>query len=269
MHRTVSCVMTAELRDTNGAGRVVLAIAPATGPAPVEESLEVTVDGSTVGAGEIADELGGRLHVLDGVSDGRLEVRYQATVAGRIEPAPPAEIDLIRFLRPSRYCESDRLMGFARGEFDHLEGVALLDGVTQWVGQRVAYVSGSSRSTDGAVATLLGGQGVCRDFAHLVIALLRSCDIPARLAAVYAPGLSPMDFHAVAEAYVQGRWVAADATGLAPRSTMLRIATGRDAADTAFLTSMGCSLELLEMEVTATSDGLLPSDDALVAVQLT
>lgn len=265
----MSCVMVADLRASFGAGRVVLAITPATGSPPVTESLDVTLDGSAIAVREIADELGGRLQLLDGIRDGRLELRYEATVAGRTDPPPVEEIDLIRFLRPSRYCESDRLMGFARGEFGHLNDAALLEEVTRWVGRRVAYVAGSSRSTDGAVATLLGRQGVCRDFAHLVIALLRSCDIPARLAAVYAPGLSPMDFHAVAEAFVDGRWVAADATGLAPRSTMLRIATGRDAADTAFLTSVGCSLELLGLEVMATTDGLLPFDDPLLAVQLT
>lgn len=268
MHRTVSCVMAAELRECEGASRVVLAITPAAGPLMVTESLDVSIDGSMVTVRDIGDEFGGRLQVLDILGDGRLEVRYLATVAGRMDPAPVDEVDLIRFLRPSRYCESDRLMGFARGEFGHLEGAALLEEVTRWVGRRVAYVAGSSRSTDGAVATLLGRQGVCRDFAHLVIALLRSCDIPARLAAVYAPGLNPMDFHAVAEAFVDGRWVAADATGLAPCSTMLRIATGRDAAHTAFLTSIGCSLELLELEVMAISDGLLPFDDPRLAVQL-
>ena len=109
---------------------------------------------------------------------------------------------------------------------------------------RVAYIAGSSRSTDGAVTTLLSRQGVCRDFAHLVIAMLRACDMPARLVSVYAPGLQPMDFHAVAEALVDGEWLVADATTLAPRAAMLRIATGRDAADTAFLTSFGEAVTL-------------------------
>ena len=85
-----------------------------------------------------------------------------------------------------------------------MSGLSLLESVSSWVGQRVAYIAGSSRSTDGAVATLLARQGVCRDFADLVIALLRGCDTPARLVSVYAPGLQPMDFHAVAEAYIDG-----------------------------------------------------------------
>ena len=140
--------------------------------------------------------------------------------------------------------------------------------MSSWVGTRLAYVAASSRSTDGAVTTLLARQGVCRDFAHLVIAILRSCDTPARLAAVYAPGLSPMDFHAVAEAFVEGQWLVVDATGLAPRHAMLRIATGRDAADVAFLTSAGCCVDLSRLEVAATTDGSLPAEDPVLPVQL-
>ena len=88
------------------------------------------------------------------------------------------------------------------------------------------------------------GAGVCRDYSHLTIALLRALDTPARLVAVYAPGCDPMDFHAVTEVAVDGRWLAVDATTLAPRQSLLRIATGRDAADTAFLTNFGGHLLL-------------------------
>jgi len=114
---------------------------------------------------------------------------------------------------------------------------------------------------DTAVDTLLAGRGVCRDFAHLTIALCRAVGIPARLAAVYAPGLAPMDFHAVAEALVDGIWRAVDATLLAPRSSLVRIATGRDAADTAFLTVIGGTVELVGIQVGAVVDGTLPGDD--------
>jgi transglutaminase-like putative cysteine protease len=125
-----------------------------------------------------------------------------------------------------------------------------------WVAEELSYVSGSSRFTDGAVDTLLARRGVCRDYAHLLIALLRARDIPARLASVYAPGLSPMDFHAVVEAWVDGTWHLLDATGLAPRASMLRIATGRDATDTAFVSTVGGSLQLTRLTVTATVDAL-------------
>ena len=80
----------------------------------------------------------------------------------------------------------------------------ILGAVSSWVGRQLVYVSGSSLPTHGAVDTLLGGRGVCRDYAHLVVALLRARDVPARVAAVYAPGLQPMDFHAVAEASSTG-----------------------------------------------------------------
>ena len=80
--------------------------------------------------------------------------------------------------------------------------------------------------------TLLAGAGVCRDYAHLVVALLRAVNVPARLVSVYAPGVYPMDFHAVAEAFVEGQWRVVDATLLAPRQSLVRITTGRDTADT-------------------------------------
>lgn len=131
-----------------------------------------------------------------------------------------------------------------------------------WVHERIAYVSGSSTGTDSALDTLLARQGVCRDFAHLSIALLRALGVPARLAAVYAPGLSPMEFHAVCEALVDGAWWVVDATQLAPRQSLLRVATGRDAADTAFLTSFGAAVTLDAIEVTAVADDFALDDQA-------
>ena len=95
---------------------------------------------------------------------------------------------------------------------------------------------------------------MCRDFAHLVIAMLRARNVPARLVAVYAPGLSPMDFHAVVEAAIDGQWRVVDATTLAPRETLVRIATGRDASDTAFLTVQSGRADLVSMKVNATAD---------------
>jgi transglutaminase-like putative cysteine protease len=119
------------------------------------------------------------------------------------------------------------------------------------------------------VDTLLARQGVCRDYAHLVIALLRGLDVPARMASAYAPGLAPMDFHAVAEVAVDGHWRVVDATLLAPRATLVRIASGRDAADTAFLSTYGGGADLLEMNVTATVDGDLPGDDVTRLMSIT
>jgi transglutaminase-like putative cysteine protease len=266
MDRSVSCRFDAELA---GVSDLVLSVAVAEGVDASAESIEVTLDGAPVtGLVELVEEHGSRLHTASALGPGRLEVAYSASITGRAAPAPIDAIDLIRYTRPSRYCESDRLAPFARAEFGSLDGLDLVAAVSSWVGTRIAYISGSSRPTDGAVATLLAGQGVCRDFAHLVVAMLRGCDVPARLVSVYAPGLQPMDFHAVAEAFVEDRWVVVDATCLAPREAMVRIATGRDAADTAFLTTMGDRVDMGMLEVLAITEAPLPVDDVSVPVVL-
>jgi transglutaminase-like putative cysteine protease len=173
------------------------------------------------------------------------------------------------YLRPSRYAESDLLGDRAISEFGGIIGDAnLLEAVSSWVAGRLRYVAGSSGPTDGAIDTLRNGEGVCRDYAHLCVTFLRALNVPARLVAVYAPGLSPMDFHAVAEALVDGCWRVVDATRLAPRSSLVRIATGRDAADTAFLSNYGGSIALLQSTVTATIDGDLPIEDVSAQVTL-
>ncbi|WP_062288378.1 transglutaminase-like domain-containing protein [Demequina phytophila] len=262
MRRDVTASLTL---DATGPARMVLAIAVADGRA-AEESLTVTQDGAPLEPVEIADQHGTRLHSVD-VTAGRVEVRYEARVDGRSQAAVVEEIDPIRYLRPSRYCESDTLAPVAADEFAGLSGVELLAAVSSWVGTHLTYDGTSTDPTGGAAETLLSRRGVCRDFAHLVVALLRALDVPARVAAVYAPGLEPMDFHAVAEAMVDGRWLVVDATTLAPRSALVRIATGRDAADTAFLTTIGEPVELVAMEVTATAD-TLPEDDVREPVAL-
>ena len=99
---------------------------------------------------------------------------------------------------------------------------------------------------------------MCRDFAHLVVSLLRAKDVPTRLVAAYAPHLNPMDFHAVVEVAVGDEWLLLDATGRAPRRSMLRIATGRDAADTAYLASDGSALALTSVRVRAAASELAP-----------
>ena len=116
------------------------------------------------------------------------------------------------------------------------------------------------RHPDGARATLLSRRGVCRDYAHLVVAFLRALDVPARVVGVYAPGVKPMDFHAVAEAYVDDGWHVVDATALGPRESFVRIATGADAADIAFLSIHHGRAHVAAQEVTAVVDEL-PSDD--------
>lgn len=264
MHSTVSCHLTAEV------------LAPATldlqlavaGDGERDEQLSITCDGRPLQPAELVGPSGGRVHVLQAPA-GRLEVSYRCSLEADAAPAPPAPLDRAAHLRPSRYAESDRLAALAAAEFGAAtDPAALLRDVSEWVSSRLAYVPGSSRGTDGAVDTVLAGAGVCRDYAHLVVALLRARDVPARVASVYAPGLSPMDFHLVVEALVEGVWWVADATRLAPRRSLLRIATGRDAADTAFLSSYGGVVRLDGLEVSAVVDGDLPSEDLDALVQL-
>jgi transglutaminase-like putative cysteine protease len=209
-----------------------------------EETIAMTLDDHEVQWRQLSAPHGGRIWLVDAV-------------------------DELLYLRPSRYCESDRLIGFASRHFrDINEPHDVLAAVSSWVGTQLEYVSGSSGPTGGAVDTLLAARGVCRDYAHLAVALLRAMEIPARLAAVYAPGLAPMDFHAVAEACIGAAWYVVDGTLLAPRQSLVRIATGRDAADTSFLSSYGAPVSLGSMTVTATVEGDLPTDDVRTLAQL-
>ncbi|BBZ44256.1 putative transglutaminase-like protein [Mycobacterium parmense] len=234
----------------------------------VVESLAITRDGTEIEAREIIGKHGTRIHTLH-ADVGTVALSYWATVSGEADVEPVRDIDLITYLRPSRYAEADKFFGFAATEFGTCStSVKLLEEVSSWVGTRLDYVPGSSDPIDGATDTLLAGAGVCRDYAHLVIALLRALSVPARLAAVYAPGCQPMDFHAVAEAFVDGEWRVVDATCLSPRQSMLRIATGRDAADTAFLDNHKGAITLNSTTITAVVDGELPKDSVHQLVSL-
>ncbi|MCU1407857.1 MAG: transglutaminase family protein [Glaciihabitans sp.] len=263
MQRTVSAHIELDIR---GITNMVFSMSAATGASISNEKVQFALDGVDQEFTELADVHGGRLHQF--VTDkGRIVVDYFAQVSERQDPVATTELDLITYLRPSRYCQSDSLFPTARSEFSGLSGFDLLRAVTDWVWTRIAYVSGSSLPTDGATRTLLARQGVCRDFAHVTITMLRAMDVPARMVAVYAPGLSPMDFHAVVEAWIEGQWWVVDATRLAPRQSLLRISTGRDAADTAWLTSNWTDLAVKSLLVTVSADEL-PQDDHIQLVQL-
>ena len=245
-----------------------IAIAPHPGTT-VTESLSFVLDGNPIIANEVSGPHGNRIHVFP-AHVGNLQVSYDATILGNTYQAPVTDYDMSLYLRPSRYAESDKFYGFAATEFGDLaDSEELLEKVSAWVGSRLNYVPGSSDPIDGAVDTLLAGAGVCRDYSHLVVAMLRAVNVPARLVAVYAPGCDPMDFHAVAEAFVGGQWRVVDATCLAPRSTLVRIATGRDASDTAFLDNHKGAIVLNSTVVTAVVDGDLPNDDINQLVSLT
>ncbi|MCW2786629.1 MAG: transglutaminase family protein [Marmoricola sp.] len=249
--------------------QVELQIAVARTPGlEIVEKLSILHEDTELTTVEVPAAHGGRLHLVT-LPYGYSQVTYEARVSGTGEVPKASLADLSLYRRPSRYIESDTFGGFATAEFGGLQGAELLAAVSSWVGARLSYIPGSSGHTDSATDTLLSGAGVCRDYAHLVIAMLRGLRVPARLAAVYAPGCVPMDFHAVVEAYVEDQWYAVDASRLAPRPSLVRIATGRDAADTAFMTIVDGAADLDWSTVNAFIEGDLPADDftGLVALR--
>jgi transglutaminase-like putative cysteine protease len=228
--------------------------------APTTEQLTVLSGGRAIEPEEFEVD-GARVHRLE-LHEGPTTITYSAAAETGGAPRRVSPAEWAAALRPSRYCPSDQLEGFATTEFDRSRPRAeLVPAVADWVSRRLVYTAGASRPVDTAVDTLLMGQGVCRDYAHLTITLLRALEIPARLVAVYAPGLSPMDFHAVVEADVDGTWCVVDPTRLAPTSSLVRICSGRDAADTAFLSLFGGLARFETMTVTATTAGTLPAPD--------
>lgn len=265
MKRTVA----AELEITADAEcELELQIAVARVPGlEVTEELQIVTDQGRVEPVEVSVPHGGRLHLVT-LPAGSSHLTYEATIDGRAEAPGVDAADVSVFRRPSRYATSDTFGDFAVSEFGSVHDGDLLDAVSSWVGTHLDYVPGSSGPTDGATETLQQRKGVCRDYAHLVIAILRALSVPARLVAVYAPGCDPMDFHAVVEAHVAGGWHVVDATALAPRSSLVRIATGRDAADTAFMSTVRGLATLQSSTVTAVVDGQLPDDDLTQLVQI-
>jgi transglutaminase-like putative cysteine protease len=181
-------------------------------------------------------------------------VRYTATVDITHHLADPWTIgevpvhllppETMGYIYPSRYCQSDRLLRLAFNEFGQLgQGYQRVMAIRDWVTRHVAFTSNTTNGNTSALDTLVEQVGVCRDFAHLMIALCRACNIPARFATGtdYGadPALGPPDFHAYVEAYLGDRWYIFDPSGTAIPMAFVRFGTGRDAADVAFATIFG------------------------------
>ena len=199
---------------------------------------------------ELVEPSGNRLVRFEIPEPGNIKVTYNATVDNSFiisdhthrEETPVAHLDsaILPYLYPSRYCQSDKLYRLADNLFgkiaDPFEKVIAL---TNWINTNVQYISGFSNSQTSAYDTVTQQAGVCRDFAHLGIALCRALTIPARYFTGYAYHLKPADFHACFEAYLGGEWVLFDATRLVPLNGLVKIANGRDAADTAIANIFG------------------------------
>ena len=193
------------------------------------------------------------------VPEGKLTIDYQATVElaysepdkDNIPEIAPAKLplDVVPYLYPSRYCQSDRLMKLAQDEFGECQpGYLRVEAICDWIYRKIDYISGSSDSQTSAYDTAIERAGVCRDFAHLGIAFCRAMGIPARIFAAYAWELDPPDFHACFEAYLGDRWYRFDPTRMSNLKGLVKIGTGRDAADVAFATVFG-SISLNQMDV--------------------
>ncbi|TWT73550.1 Transglutaminase-like superfamily protein [Posidoniimonas polymericola] len=192
---------------------------------------------------------GNQLHRLV-VQPCELKVSYQANVELAPNVNRPTSVgesntsqmppEVLTYLNPSRYCQSDLLARFAFEEFGQLpRGFSRVQAICDWVFEHLDYTPGSTNSSTTSADVLLQRTGVCRDYAHLAITLCRGVGIPARYVAGYAVGLQPPDFHGFMEAFLDGQWYLFDPTKLAPVSGLVRIGVGRDAADVSFATLTG------------------------------
>lgn len=146
---------------------------------------------------------------------------------------------VVTYLWPSRYCQSDRFETFVHKHFGEHAGGDKILAMAEWIGAKLSYVRGSSDATTTAMDTFVTREGICRDYAHLLIAFARAAGMPARMVSAYALDLKPQDFHAVVEVWLDDAWHLVDATRLAPIEGLARIVVGRDATDIAFMTIFG------------------------------
>jgi transglutaminase-like putative cysteine protease len=188
-------------------------------------------------------------------TQGRCEVEYRASVAVRRIAADIASLpslqphalpgEAVQYLFDSRYCPADRLQSFVEEEFVQLTGGARIAAMSRWIGDHFTYDPVSTSDTT-AIDSFVERRGVCRDYAHVLIAFARASAIPARYISAYAPGVNPPDFHALAEVFLAdpsipggGAWHMVDATGMADPTQTVKIGVGRDAADVSFMTTFG------------------------------
>ncbi len=217
----------------------------------VSENLRVS---QSVSLHPFVDPAHGNRYMRLRADPGDLTLRYEAIVdivhhtasPDSVGEVPVSELpaEALAYIYPSRYCQSDRLARLANTEFGHLpHGYWRVRAIQDWVQRRTKFLSGSSMATTSALDTVVEQVGVCRDFAHLMIALCRALNIPARFVTGIDYGSNPMfgppDFHAYVEIFLSGRWFLFDPTGMVLPTGLIRIGTGRDAADVSFATIFG------------------------------
>lgn len=228
--------------------------------APIPEQILVETDTWLTKTEQFArvpaqDDIGERIWIR---GSGRIEVSYDAKVElsritgdlANLQSLDPHDLPgtAVEYLLDSRYCPSDRFQTFVGSQFGDTQGGARIEAIREWIADKVEYSPGASGPETSALDSFVERRGICRDFAHLTVAMSRASAIPARYVACYAPDVEPPDFHAVAEVFLAdpsiedgGAWHIVDATGMATASETVKIGVGRDAADVSFLTSFGAS----------------------------
>ena len=220
---------------------LAIAVMPSATQTVVDSTL--TVENATLRWIEGEGDMGQRVWVFP--ESTRLLLRYSARVALN-RAAPPLEAlsaaprqalpaQVLRFLRPSLFCPSDRFVPFVQDRFGDLAGGAMIAAMRTWVARSLRYVPGASDGVTTALDTFVSRQGVCRDYAHLICALARAGGVPARYVSGYSPGVTPPDFHACAEVWLEDGWHLVDPTGMSTPDTLAMIAVGQDAGDVAFM----------------------------------
>jgi transglutaminase-like putative cysteine protease len=237
---------------------LLLNLKPKADPAQVIQQEQI-IFGNNLAAEEFLDTHGNQIYRVT-LQPGLNEIRHDALISvspfpdgrehrgGDQVPIASLPAHLLRYTLPSRYCDSDRLMNFAWEKFRGFSpGQPRVQAISQWVHENIEYRFGSGRPDISASEVIARGYGVCRDFSHVVIALCRTLNLPARYVTGHLPDIgwidpgSPMDFHAYVEVYLGGSWCAYDARYNAARIGRIRLACGLDAVDGAFSTIYGAA----------------------------
>ena len=256
----------------------LLQVAAASGPSQTIQTESLTISGATDSSALESFEFGceqNRSHRFV-CPAGQVTIEYAATVETELaivsDPQPSPSMaslppETLRYTVPSRYCESDKLADWAAQTFGNLHpDDSRVMAIANWIYEQFSYTPGATGAWTSAADIVETHQGVCRDYAHLMIAACRALEIPARYVSGYVADLQPPDFHALVEAYVGDGWYLFDPTRLAPRTGLVRIARGLDAAETAFCTIIGAA-SLVDQEVMATRQDE-PAQDEPVRIRV-
>jgi transglutaminase-like putative cysteine protease len=255
MKLRTSCTL---LFDISVATPFVLLLRPRSGAQQWVSHGELTID-PDIAVSEFTDSYGNLCQRLV-APPGPLSIYSEATVhtIGTMDRAPGAPFvevqnvpdEVLQFLLPSRYCEIENFGQLAREiTAEQQPGYDQISAIEQWIRAHIHYDFNNSDSSVSAREVLARRSGVCRDLAHLGIALCRSLAIPARIVVGYLHELSPMDMHAWFEAFVAGRWYTFDATQPFLRTGYVVLGIGRDAADVALYNQFGPPIFPIRQEV--------------------